>query len=325
MTAPVKRTPASPFSEHIEAFLAAKTLAPKSKLDYGRYLREFDEFTGHGSLKKTLTLDNATQWIAAVTPRGVYAGRNAALYLKSMASWIAKTRTMRNSGGGSVLTGLDAPQTPKSRRQAFTDAQLKTIWARLAKRPNRDRIRAIAYVKLLLATGLRRNEARQLALANINLEPGRAYVHVEAHTAKGSKERFTRIDRDAIAPIEEYLKVRPEYVPNEGDIAEPLFLTESGMGFTENGFGSWAGRIAKDIFKATGIRWKSHLMRHTWATNYHRGMKHTGNTVYDMMWEGGWADPHIPLTYTHQRPLDELLDMKTPASALRDQKAQVAS
>jgi integrase len=311
----------APFALFIDHFLEAKGLAPKTRKDYGRYLREFDAFTGHKSLKAALTLSNASEWVEVVRPRGAYAARNSSTYLKSMASWVAKSRYLVIPGGGSLLAGLERPRTPKSQRRGFSDEQLDSIWKVLDSRPNEDKVRSIAYLRLLVGSGLRRNEARQLTVSSLHLERTRSWLHVAAHTSKGLKERDVRLDSDSAKALKAYInfKKRPKFV---GKGEEPLFLTEFGKGFTEHGFGSWAGRIGKDIKKATGITWSSHRFRHQWATDYHRGMQYTGNTVYDMKREGGWADLNIVLTYAHDRPLEELLDMPTPASELRKHKSK---
>ena len=311
----------SPFSEMLEVFFNAKTLSPKSRKDYGRYLRQFDAFTGHVSLEEALTLDNAAQWIDSIRPRGLHAAHNAALCAKSLATWVAKTRYIVIPGGGSILTGLEAPKTPASHRQAFNDEQVEAILASLDARPKRDRMRARAYIWLLLATGLRRNEARQLTRDDLHADAarGRAWVHVRAATSKGMKERRVRLDPIAVVYLEEYFKSseRKAYI---GPRPEFVFLTEEGHGFTENGFGTWAGRVWKDIEKATGIKGSSHFMRHTWATNYHRTSRENGLTVYDLKREGGWADLNIPLRYTHDRPFEELLDAPTAISLLQKRK-----
>ena len=336
----------TPFAEHVDGFLAAKTLAPKSKIDYRRYLLEYDKYTGHTSLKVALTLENASAWVEEeVKPRGLHAARNACMALKSMATWVARVKYIQIPGGGSILAGLEAPRVPKSRRQPFTDDQMDRIFAVLAERPNKDRLRATAYVRLLVASGLRRNEARQLALRDVHLEtePNRqSYVRVLSSTSKGMTEGITRIDREAVRAIDEYVATARHAYWGPGNVPEPLFTTEEGFTFTEHGFGSWADRIADDIDRAFGapprpkhkkgeprrdpVRhiWSSHLMRHTWATNYNRGMQFTGNNVYDLMREGRWGNPQIPLTYTKNRPEDELLVMKTPAEALREHRAKSA-
>jgi site-specific recombinase XerD len=323
----------SRFSDIIDAFLVAKTLAPKSRKDYGRYLREYDQFTRHKNLEEALTLDLAAQWIEQMRPRGLHAAHNAACYLKSLASWVAKSRIITIPGGGSILAGLEAPTTPKSQRKAFTDVQLDMIFAAMDCRPNRDRLRAVAYIHLLAACGIRRNEARQVLMGDVMLDVpnGRGVVRVKASTSKGMKERVTRIGADAVRAIYLYVQeARPKYtgpIPHgasrDDNRWQPLFLAEGGKPFLENGFGTWASRIWDDIEKATGIKGSSHLLRHTWATNYNRGMQFTGNNVYDLKREGGWADLAIPLTYVHDRPEEELLAMPTPIDELRKRRKAI--
>lgn len=320
------RKPTERLATFIDSFLVSKALAPKSAKDYGRYLREYDHFTGFTSLEAALTLEAASQWVETIRPRGLHAAHNAATYLKSFATWIAKSRHISIPGGGSLLAGLEAPKTPKSMRQAFSDEQMDMIFATMDCRPNKDRARGVAYIHLLAAGGVRRNEARQLALEDVILDVphSRGLVRVRAATSKGMKERVTRIGANAVSSISLYVsEFRPTYqAPVKGGkpTPEPLFLTEDGKPFTENGWGTWAGRIWDDIEKATGIKGSSHLLRHTWATNYNRGMQFTGNNVYDLKREGGWADLNIPLTYTHDRPEAELLAMPTPIDAIRAQR-----
>lgn len=316
----------SRFDDVINGFLAAKTLAPKSRKDYGRYLREFDDFSGRTSLEDALTLDLTAQWIESIRPRGLHAAHNAACYIKSLASWVAKSRTIVIPGGGSLLAGLEAPTTPKSQRQAFSDDQMDMIVAAMECRPNQDRSRALAFIHLLSATGIRRNEARQVALKDVHFDTqnGSGIVRVRASTSKGMKERVTRLSEDAVRAIYAYIENdRPKY-DGPREKPEPLFLTVTGEPFKENGWGTWAGRIWDDIEKATGIKGSSHLLRHTWATNYNRGMQFTGNNVYDLKREGGWADLNIPLTYTHDRPEAELLAMPTPIDELRKRQKRKA-
>jgi hypothetical protein len=54
-------------------------------------------------------------------------------------------------------------------------------------------------------------------------------------------------------------------------------------------------------------------------------MQYTGNNVYDLKREGGWADLNIPLRYTHDRPEEELLAMPTPMDALRERRKQTSA
>lgn len=314
----------SPLSQHIDGFLAAKRLAPKSRKDYGRYLRQFDTFTGGISLEEALTLEHASAWIEQVSQRGIFAAHNAAMYLKSFASWAKKSNYMSLPGGVPVLAGLEAPSIPRGSRNAISDEQLDAIWNVLSERPNRDRARAVAYIWLLLATGLRRNEARQVALADLHLdiEGDKSWAHVRWQTSKGSKERRVRLDRAAVGPIHQYIHTaRPTYAGSKNK-PEPVFITEAGKPFTENGFGSWAGRIFDDIEKATGIGVSSHWFRHTWATQFNRASRYTGLTAKDLMVEGGWANIAIADRYMHERPWEEMLEIPSAITLL--QKARMA-
>jgi uncharacterized protein (TIGR02391 family) len=175
---------------------------------------------------------------------------------------VAESRYLVGPGESSVLARLRVPKTPEANRQALSALQLDEIWAALSKRPKRERYRAIAYVRLLEGTGLKRNAARTLLLSDLHIDTtgNRGWITV---TSKGIKQRKS-LDRKTVAPILEYLaNERPKY---EGKAREPLFLTEAGEPFTENGFGSWTSRIADDLERLTpsGIKWSSELMRETW-------------------------------------------------------------
>lgn len=308
----------SPLISFIETFLAAKTLAPKSQKDYRRYLTEFDRFTGCGSLVDALTLEHAAQYLVEVRIRGPYAAHNACMYLKSFASWITKNGYL--SGPSPIGRDiLEAPKTPQARREPFTDEEMQLIWSALELMPHTYRQRSKALLKLLFGTGMRRNEARQLAIADLHIAPrgGNSWVLIRAATSKGQKERRVILDESLVGDIDLYVKDdRIEYT-GPRNRPEPLFTTRQGRMFSEWGWSSWCDRIWDSIERETKIHGFSHRMRHTWATNYHRASKYTGKTVYDLKAEGGWADLNIPLRYTHERPFEELLAMPTHISELR--------
>lgn len=315
--AAMARDKTAPTILFIESFFMSKNLAPKSVKDYRRYLLDYDRFTGCVSLEESMDLDKAAQWVAGLRDRGASVAHNGAQYLKSFASWVAKNRYIMIPGGGSPLRGLESPKVPQSRRQAFTDEQMDKIWDALELTPLRDQFRVKAYVKLLFATGLRKNEARQLAKADLHIDGARSWVHVRALTSKGQKERRVRIDQSVLADIEEYLtNHRTPYIGPRNK-PEPLFTTRGGTAFTEWGFSTWTDHIWRAVQRDTGIHGFSHLLRHTWATNFHRASGLTGSTVYDLQRQGGWADLNIPQRYTHERPFDEFLAMPTHVSALR--------
>ena len=165
----VMRDSRSPFASFVPSFLSSSKLEEKTRVDYARYLNEFDAFTGQATLQDALTLETAQKWVDVVSERGPWAAKNAAAYLKSFASWVHKRGYMPGPGGVSVLHLLHADTPPQPVHKAFTEDQLDAIWKALAERPNRERYRSIAYVRLLNDAGLKTTQARSLLLDDVRL------------------------------------------------------------------------------------------------------------------------------------------------------------
>jgi integrase len=183
----------------------------------------------------------------------------------SFARWLADTRYQYGHEYRSVLERLPVPKTPASNRQAFTPAELDEVWVALEQRPNEDHYRAIAFVRLLWAAGLRRGEALALRRTDLRFDKsGGGWVPAPERGSKGNKQpRY--LDRATVGAFRKYFsEERKPYIYRR--VKEPLFITEQGKPFTPNGFGSWLQRIAEDIRRATpsGIEWSSDLMSHTW-------------------------------------------------------------
>ena len=286
----------------VTQFLAAKNLSERSRADYGRYLYRLADYAGTAPLKEVLSLARVTDWVSQLKQSGAYAARNGVAYLKSFASWCHIVY------GTPRLEGFEYPKVPVSTRTALTDDEVKQVFGTFSL-PTRNGSRTRAYIALLLSSGLRRDEARQLLLSDLVESP--PHVRVRAETTKGRRGRVSRLSGAAIALIRDYIVQRPPY---KGEPPEPLFLAEYGTAFTPKGFGSCADEAFNVIERLTGLRISSHIFRHTWATNYARGMGKTGNTVYDLKREGGWKNLVIPLTYIHDRPEAELLAMPVPGA-----------
>jgi uncharacterized protein (TIGR02391 family) len=260
------RDASSPLSEFIPAFLASRRLAPHTTRDYERYLKRFDEFTGHASLGDALTTDNALRWQEQMKEKGLGATRNATAALKSFATWLARSRNLVGPGGGTVLVGVNSLNKPVRApiRKPIDERELLQVWSAIEQRSSRDRDRARAYLRLLHATGLRKDDARQVQKPNLVIDPSgnAAWLVATARTPGGKpKQRRIRLDRTTVTAIQSYLANRPRY---RGKPPEPLFLTEEGQAFTNFGFSSWNDRLFDDIFKATGWQGSADLFRATW-------------------------------------------------------------
>jgi uncharacterized protein (TIGR02391 family) len=254
------RHPDMPLASFIEPFLTSLN-SPKSRIDYARYLREFDSFTGQTTLRAAVTLQNGALFRERVKERGLAAARNATMYLRSFASWLAENGTLPGADGGSLLARLKAPLVPKSTRAPLTEHDLEAIWAALRVRPRRDRYRAIAFVRLLLATGLRRSVVASAHHDDVTFDSNGGGGWLAVRSGRSVQGPPLRLDADTAAAVLQYIEEeRPQHT---GRPPHPLFLTETGQAFTENGFGSWVSRITHQIERATGIKWTTGLMQLT--------------------------------------------------------------
>jgi integrase/recombinase XerD len=91
-------------------------------------------------------------------------------------------------------------------------------------------LRDRAFVELLYATGLRRNEARGLDLGDLNHEARELTAH-----GKGSKDRIVPVTRSAYERLVAYLeRARPALVKrHQKDSASAVFLSERGTRISE--------------------------------------------------------------------------------------------
>ena len=310
--------PETPMVDAIPRFLLSKQrLSDKSREEYGRCLMEFAKWAD-GPRLCDLTAELVDEWVAMKKRKALHSARAGCAYIKSLGSWLADERIIHNSGV-SIFAGVKTPQVPREGRMPLDDRDIDPevgrVWAVLRSEPSVNRYRDTALVWLLFATGLRRNETRELLLEDVHLDPrGPNWIEIRWHTSKGRKSRRVTFGRFCARALAEYIdNGRPTY---QGYAPETLFLTEEGRAFKEGGFQSYLGRLT-DLFEANGIKgWMAHRMRHTWATWFHRSSKETGLTVYDLKARGGWADLNIPLRYTHERPWDEVAAMPTPIEAM---------
>jgi integrase len=263
MTANEEQT--KPLAALVALFLQRKRLRPKSARDYRRYLDEFVAFTNGGDAT-ALTLDAAIRWRHELLGRSDYVAKIGTSILKSFAVWCAQAGHRRDAiSGRSVLLGLDTMRMTARRRHALTDDQLDAVWVALAERENRDRLRGIAYVRLLHATGLRSADVRAILRRNVDVRS--RWLTAAVHRRAGTEIRRFRLSRTCVVAIEEYLagSLRPKF---RDEPPEPLLITEDGEAFTDDGFTSWVGRVAKDIQRLTGIPWNSGAMAYTWKVHF---------------------------------------------------------
>ncbi len=70
----------------------------------------------------------------------------------------------------------------------------------------------------------------------------------------------------------------------------------------------------------TGIRdLCAHMLRHTWATNFHRSRS---GTKFDMQVEGSWTTGRMVERYCKARPFEERRKAPSPFTASRAARAE---
>lgn len=198
-------------------------------------------------------------------PEYLWVASHGTLVLKSFATWLALKGHHRDPANGrSVLLGLEVTRPVAKARTAFTDEQLGAIWAALAERDNRERLRGIAYVHVLYATGLRRTDAGMILRKNLNTST--RWLNVSIKQRGRTVVKRMRLSRACVEAVENYLSdpERPAYI---GEKPEPLFINEDGFKFKVDGFGSWVSRIGDDIEELTGIPWTPRVMQLTSETH----------------------------------------------------------
>lgn len=120
-------------------------------------------------------------------------------------------------------------------------------------------LRDRALLEVLYSTGVRRQEARNLSIFDLD------FVHgvLRVRQGKGGKDRLVPIGERALAWVRRYLDIaRPQLMVDAQDTA--LFLNRFGQRLGNNGLAT----IVRKYLEAAGVRQRGacHLLRHTMAT-----------------------------------------------------------
>lgn len=157
-------------------------------------------------------------------------------------------------------------------------------------------LRDRALLETLYSTGVRRNELRQFALANVDWERGQLLVR----EGKGRKDRIVPVGERALLWIRLYLdRARPALV--HGRAEHHLFLSWRGRALTGNVLSELVSRYLADA--GLGSRGSCHLFRHTVAM---------------LMLEGGADIRHVQELLGHARIETTQLYAHVSVVALKD-------
>jgi len=155
------------------------------------------------------------------------------------------------------VEGLELPKGSKSlpkkltRQEAF---KLLEITFNYPYTQKYLRYRNHALFSMFLFTGLRKSELLKLKLTDVDIQNQSVFVK-----GKGDKDRIIPLSTTLVHSLDNYLRERKKQ-----NKTCPEFFTSSNrnQGFTDSGL----KRLIIKMRKATGITFKTHELRHTFAT-----------------------------------------------------------
>lgn len=208
---------------------------------------------------REVNLDQLEDWLKSlfVTRRHSKSHRSGAVSaLKSFYRW----RAGRGLGRDCTL-GMVAPKLDRRTPRRHTPAELRAIFAQLeSQRHPEMRIRDRALLLLLLASGLRREEASRLRLRDIVFDGRVAVLHV---LGKGAKERDVSIEGPVVTALLEWIDVRGK-LGVEHDHLLVTWHSPSRFGAMDEG---GVERVVKRYASRAKVRYYGvHVFRVTFAT-----------------------------------------------------------
>lgn len=253
----------------------------------------------------SLTAENVDRW-ARDSSHNQHTRMNRIIALKSLAKYLADQKLWYGGEAThplSVLTGLEQPQPSRKGTPGYTDEEVRTIRRDVPE--TRTRLRTLAIIAVELH-GFRAKEVRTMLYKNVQLpERGEVMGHFlierREHTKSWDSLREIPMDPAAKAAILRYIRIgRPEW---RGKDDEPLFLTEDGLPFTENGWNAMARRMRQAL--AGKVVFKQHRFR-SWRTRQLHAAGAPDSVIIETMGWGEESGSRMLRRYVGRIPLSTL-------------------
>jgi integrase len=241
---------------------------------------------------------------------------NKAIAFRAFGTYLAKDRLWfagTNDAPLSVVRDLDLPHPSPKGQAPYRDDEVQQILNAVAQGPNALRNQAVIYTEL---HGFRGKETRMMLLANVRMPHhnellGEFAIDEESATKRRSNGvRTVPMSKEAREVITRYLRRgRPEF---RGPDAEPLFITDDGEPFTEDGWNSMAQRF-RVLCREAGIPFRQHRFRSTAAKNLHeQGVP--DSAIMELL---GWSSMAMLRRYLGKIPVARLKQYPTPLDRMR--------
>ncbi len=254
--------PADPTIAEFAAYLRLERgQSPRTSEEYARDVELFGEFLEPGhpktgpflKLSATTTSDVRRFVMELMGPRK-YTANSVRRKIAALRSYFAlQKREARRADNPAA--DVPPPKAPKRLPHVMSEPEVsKLLRTRIAGKTDFQRLRDVAMMELLYASGIRRAELVGLNLSDVDLD--RRLMRV---IGKGNKQRTVFINQASADAIRNYLGVRPRSTD------EALFLSKRKTRLSHRQ--AWV--VFKQFAELSGItkHVTPHVMRHSFATH----------------------------------------------------------
>ena len=255
---------------------------PRTRRAYQGDLEDFCRFVGLAAADefRAVTRAHVLAWRAQLEQRGL-AGATIRRKLAALASLFDHLLESNAIAGGNPVHGVKRPriETNEGKTPALGDHQAKA----LLDAPEADTLKGLrdrAILAVLLYHGLRREEAAQLSVSDIQERRSIRHLRIQG---KGGKLRFLPLHPVAAERIHSYLEMSGHHlVDRQVPLFVPLRGRSTGAGITANGIYTLVGFYAKRAgIEVAGLG--VHGLRATAATN---ALEHEADIAKVQAWLG---------------------------------------
>lgn len=257
---------------------------------FAAWLVEHDRPADNPGHLLTITRQDAEAWFTAQRSAGLSPStlRSRWIALRNLYRWAEVEGEITSNPMARVVVDRPAPPPP----ELLTTDEVKALLGSCKSRDFYD-VRDLAIVRLMLATGLRRAEAAELRVEDVDLRNRVVYVH----HGKGDKARKVAFDRDTAEAVDRYIRQRSKH--RLAHRTDKLWLSHMGA-VTVKGMNS----LLKNRATKAGVKnLHPHRLRHAFADR----AKSAGLSDEDVMTLGGWTDPTVMRRYGAARAVDRAL------------------
>jgi integrase/recombinase XerD len=254
--------PADPTIAEFAAYLRLERgQSPRTSEEYARDVELFGSFLEPGHPKtapflklRTATVSDVRRFVMDLMGPRKYSATSVRRKIAALRSYFA---LQKREGRREDNPGQDVPPPKAAKRlpQVMSEPDVsRLLRTRIAGKTDFQRLRDVAIMELLYASGIRRAELVGLNLSDVDLERRRMRV-----IGKGNKQRTVFINHAAADAIRNYLGVRPRTSD------EALFLSRRKQRLSHRQ--AWV--VFRDFAQLAGLTMHvtPHVMRHSFATH----------------------------------------------------------